>query len=96
VEKNAAYPPAVKDLKEEEAMPEGCELRQSKYLNNIIEQDYRGIKRITRPMLGFKSFDAAQATLTGIELMRMLRKDQLDGEDMEGLTVAERFYELAA
>jgi putative transposase len=39
-----------------------------------IEQDHRGIKRITRPMLGFKAFDAAQATLVGIELMHMIKK----------------------
>jgi transposase-like protein len=45
-----------------------------KYLNNIIEQDHRSVKRVTRPMLGFKSFDAAQSTLAGIELMHMLRK----------------------
>jgi putative transposase len=43
-----------------------------KYLNNVVEQDHRAVKRITRPMLGFKSFDAAQYTLTGIELMHML------------------------
>jgi transposase-like protein len=72
------------------------ELRQIKYLNNIVEQDHRGIKRVTRPLLGFKSFDAAQSTLTGIELMRMLRKGQLDGEEMDSLTVAEQFYKLAA
>jgi len=72
------------------------EIRQTKYLNNIVEQDHRGIKRVTRPMLGFKSFDAAQSTLTGIELMRMLRKGQLDREEMDGLTVAEQFYKLAA
>ena len=47
---------------------------QVKYLNNIIEQDHRSVKRVTRPMLGFKSFDAAQSTLAGIELMHMLRK----------------------
>jgi putative transposase len=50
------------------------EIRQIKYLNNMVEQDYRGVKRITRPMLGFKSFEAAQATLVGIELMLMPRK----------------------
>ena len=44
-------------------------IRQVKYLNNVVEQDHRAIKRVTRPMLGFKSFDAAQATLTGIELI---------------------------
>jgi DDE domain len=49
------------------------EIRQIKYLNNLVEQDHRGVKRITRPMLGFKSFDAAQATLVGVELMRMIK-----------------------
>ncbi len=45
------------------------EIRKCKYLNNIVEQDHRGVKRVTRPMLGFKSFDATQATLTGIALI---------------------------
>src|SRR5215831_17107027 len=49
-------------------------IRQVKYLNNIVEQDPRGVKRITRPMLGFKSFAAAQDTLVGIELMHMMHK----------------------
>ena len=56
-------------------------IRQVKYLNNMIEQDHRGIKRVTRPMLGFKSFDAAQDTLIGIELMHMLKKRQLVVEE---------------
>jgi putative transposase len=56
-------------------------IRQVKYLNNIVEQDHRGVKRITRPMLGFKAFDAAQATLVGIELMHMIRKRQLVVEE---------------
>src|SRR5215813_13566776 len=56
-------------------------IRQVKYLNNIIEQDHRSVKRVTRPMLGFKAFDAAQCTLVGIELMHMLKKGQLIGED---------------
>jgi len=47
-------------------------------------------------MLGFKSFNAAQSTLTGIELVRMLRKGQLNGEEMKGLTAAEQFTKLAA
>jgi transposase-like protein len=68
-----------------------------KYLNNIVEQDHRTVKRITRPMLGFKSFDAAQDTLAGIELMYMLKKRQMtDKEGAEGLTAAEQFYTLAA
>jgi putative transposase len=72
-------------------------IRQVKYLNNIIEQDHRGVKRMTRPMLGFKSYAAAQATLIGIELMHMLKKGQLVGEEgAEGLTPAKQFYALAA
>jgi putative transposase len=72
-------------------------IRQVKYLNNIIEQDHRAVKRVTRPMLGFKAFDAAQGTLAGVELMHMLKKRQLvvtPGE--KGLTAAEQFYALAA
>jgi putative transposase len=72
-------------------------IRQVKYLNNIVEQDHRGVKRITRPMLGFKSFEAAQDTLVGIELMHMIKKKQLIvGTGDEGLTAAEQFYALAA
>lgn len=67
------------------------EIRKTKYLNNIVEQDHRGVKRVTRPMLGFKSFEAAQSTLTGIELIRMIKKDQ-----MEGLSAAKKFYALAS
>src|SRR6266568_4027641 len=72
-------------------------IRQVKYLNNIVEQDHRGVKRVTRPMLGFKSFAAAQDTLVGIELMHMIKKRQLVVEEGdEGLTAAELFYSLAA
>ena len=71
-------------------------IRQVKYLNNIVEQDHRGVKRVTRPMLGFKSFDAAQSTLAGIELMHMLKKGQLEGEEVKGRSTAEQFYGLAA
>jgi putative transposase len=72
-------------------------IRQVKYLNNMVEQDHRGIKRVTRPMLGFKSFTAAQDTLVGIELTHMIRKKQLVVEaGEEGLTAAEQFYSLAA
>src|SRR5215510_10566126 len=72
-------------------------IRQVKYLNNVVEQDHRAVKRVTRPMLGFKSFDAAQATLAGIELMHMLKKRQLVVEaGTKGLTAAEQFFSLAA
>jgi putative transposase len=72
-------------------------IRQVKYLNNIVEQDHRGVKRVTRPMLGFKSFEAAQCTLAGVELMHMIKKRQMvvEGGD-EGCTAAEQFYALAS
>jgi putative transposase len=65
---------------------------QSKYLNNIVEQDHRFIKKITRPMLGFKSFASAEATLAGIELHHIIRKEQLN---LEESTPFEQFYALA-
>jgi len=65
--------------------------------DHTIEQDHRGVKRVTRPMLGFKAFDAAQDTLVGIELMHMIKKRQLVvGAGEESLTAAEQFYSLAA
>ena len=71
----------------------GIEMRQIKYLNNIVEQDHRAIKRQIRPMLGFKSFWSAAVTLAGVELMHMIRKGQLllRGE----LCSAQQFYSLA-
>jgi putative transposase len=71
-------------------------LGQIKYLSNIIEQDQRGVKRVTRPMLGFKAFAAAQSTPVGIELMPMLRKGQSADGVEKGLTPAEQFYALAS
>jgi len=64
--------------------------------DHTIEQDHRGVKRVTRPMLGFKSFDAAQSTLVGIALMHMLRKGQLTDGVEQDLTAAEQFYALAS
>src|SRR5437660_11526386 len=72
-------------------------IRQVKYLNNVVEQDHRGVKRVTRPLLGFKSLEAAQSTLVSIELMHMIKKRQVVMEaGDEGLTAAEQFYALAA
>jgi putative transposase len=63
----------------------------------MVEQDHRAVKRVARPMLGFKSFAAAHDTVVGIELMHMLKKGQLVGRDgAEGLTPVEQFYALAA
>jgi putative transposase len=70
--------------------------RQVRYLNNVVEQDHRAVKRITRPILGCKSCETAQCALAGIELMHMLRKGQLEGGQEQGHTPAEQFYSLAA
>jgi transposase-like protein len=70
-------------------------VRQVKYLNNIVEQDHRAIKRVTRPMLNFKSFRAARNVLAGIELMHMIRKGQLLLEGSIELSFADQFYALA-
>jgi putative transposase len=69
-------------------------IRQIKYLNNIVEQDHRGIKRIVNPMMGFKSFYSAQATIAGIELYRMLKKNQ--HINASNVPAFEQFYALAA
>jgi transposase-like protein len=67
VDKNAAYPAAMEALKVDETLAETTELWQMKYLNNVVEQDHRNIKRIARPMMGFKTFNSARRTLSGIE-----------------------------
>ena len=79
VDKNAAYPAAVDDLKADEQLPGTTELRQVKYLNNRVEQDHRFIKRLTKPGMGFGSFNTARRTLRGFEAMNMIRKGQVQG-----------------
>ena len=79
VDKNAAYPAAVDDLKADEQLPETTKLRQVKYLNNRVEQDHRFIKRLTKPGMGFGSFNTARRTLRGMEAMNMIRKGQVQG-----------------
>ena len=95
IDGSAANEAAIKSYNAEHGT--AIAIRKVKYLNNIVEQDHRGVKRITRPMLGFKAFDAAQSTLVGIELMHMIKKRQLVIEEgNEGRTAAELFYSLAA
>ena len=53
------------------------ELRQSKYLNNLIEQDHRAVKRQVRPMMGFETFESARKLIAGVEVMHMIKKGQL-------------------
>jgi len=79
VDKHAGYPKAFAELKAEGHLPESCELRQVKYLNTLIEQDHRCIKRLTKLGMGFFSFETAWRTLQGYETMNMIRKGQLQG-----------------
>jgi transposase-like protein len=69
------------------------EIRRIKYLNNIVEQDHRAVKRVVRPTMGFKSFRSAAATLAGVELMHIIRKGQLRARGK--LRPAQQFYALA-
>lgn len=70
-------------------------VRQVKYLNNIVEQDHRAIKRVTRPMLNLKSFRAAGSVLAGIELIHMIRNGQFATNDANRMSFADRFSMLA-
>ena len=72
----AASHRAVRELKAEGLLPAETKLRSSKYLNNLIEQDHRGVKQRIATMLGFKGFAAAAITIAGIELMHRIRKGQ--------------------
>lgn len=77
VDKNPAYSKAIKELKAAQKLPEIVKLRQIKYLNNIVEQDHRGIKQLIKPGMGFGSFNTARRTIRGYEIMNMLRKGQV-------------------
>ena len=79
VDKNPTYPPAVEELKAESVLPESCNLQQCKFLNNIVEQDHRFIKRLVRPGLGFGEFHSAKRTVQGYEAMNRIRKGQIKG-----------------
>jgi transposase-like protein len=84
VDKNAAYPEAFTSSKDERVLPHDCKLRRVKYLNNIIEQDHRFVKKKARAAQCFKKFYTSERTLEGIEAMNMMRKGQvkrLGGDD---------------
>jgi transposase-like protein len=100
VDKNAAYPNATKAMKKAGELWRFTKLRQVKYLNNIVEQDHRRIKRLVRPGLGFESFHTARRTLAGYEILAMVRKGQvaaLPANDMptQGAFIASLFGAVA-
>jgi len=87
VDKNAAYPEAFSTSQEERVVPQDCQLQRVKYLNNVIEQDHRFIKKKVRASQCFKGFHTAEKTLEGIEAVNMMRKEQvkrLAGSDVRG------------
>ena len=95
IDKSGANTAGINAINEDLVQDKRIEIRQIKYLNNIVEQDHRFIKKITKPMKGFKSFNSARATLSGIELHHMLRKGQ-HREKAVIKTAWEQFYSLAA
>jgi transposase-like protein len=100
VDKNPAYPCAVEQMKEDGELWRCSRLRQCKFLNNIVEQDHRRMKRLVRPGLGFGSFWTARRTLAGYEVMAMVRKGQvrrIGGRDMRAqATFVAELFDVAA
>jgi transposase-like protein len=84
---HGAYPPAVAQLKDEGALAENCRHRVGRYLNNLVEQDHRAIKRRVKASQHFRCFWAAWRTLAGYEAIHMLRKGQAFGSSSQGNTV---------
>ncbi len=93
MDKSGSNKAVIDEINCDREMP--IEVRQIKYLNNIVEQDHRSIKRIVRPMLNFKSFRSARNVLAGIELMHMIHKGQMMMEGANKMCFAEQFYALA-
>ena len=96
IDKSGANTAAPATLNADKPAEESITVRQSKYLNNLVEQDHRNIKRRIRQMLRFKSFRRAQTLLAGIELLHMIRKGQYQHPQHDGLSPVEQFYLLAA
>ena len=93
MDKSGSNKAAMDEINKDRVDP--IEVRQIKYLNNIVEQDHRAVKRITKPMMGFKSFRAARNVIAGIELMHMIRKGQMIATEGVKRSFAEQFYALA-
>jgi putative transposase len=90
MDKSGANKAAVDEINRSQEVP--TIVHQIKYLNNIVEQDHRAIKRVTRPMLNFTSFRSASNVLAGVELMHMIRKDQCAIDGITAMSFADQFY----
>ena len=93
MDKSGSNKAAIDQINESMEVP--MIIRRIKYLNNIVEQDHREVKQITKAMLGFKSFKAAKSVLSGIELMHTIRKEQSHFAGSEERSFADQFYALA-
>ena len=93
IDKSGANTAAIRSVNDDACLD--IELRKCKYLNNIVEQDHRAVKRITNPMLGFKSFWSAQKLIAGIKTMLMVKKGQLHCPSGQAMSAAGQFYSLA-
>ncbi|MGL5421775.1 MAG: IS6 family transposase [Serratia fonticola] len=96
IDKSGASTAALTILNANKPEEETITVRQNKYLNNLVEQEHRNIKRRIRSMLGFNSFRRAETLLAGIELLHMIGKGQYQHPQNEGLSPAKQFYLLAA
>src|SRR3954454_23019378 len=100
VDKNPAYPLAISEMQQDAELWRFSQLRRVKFLNNIVEQDHRRVKRLTRPGLGFGGFWTARRTLAGFEAMAMIRKGQVQnigGSDIRAqATFIAELFQLAA
>lgn len=95
IDKSGSNTCALNSYNEGLSKEQKIEIRQNKYLNNIIEQDHRFIKKRTKPMLGFKSFRSAKITITGIENIRIIQKGQIIGSN-DNVCTFENFKMLMA
>ena len=93
IDKSGANTAAIASVIADTGVP--IQLRQSKYLNNLVEQEHRFIKRMIRPKLGFKSFRGASIVLAGIETKHLIRKGQLRRTQGQATSAANQFYSLA-
>ena len=93
IDKSGSNTAAITSMQADSGLP--IQMRQSKYLNNLVEQDHRAVKRITRPMLGFKSFRCARILIAGIETMHMIRKGQRGALKDLASSAANQLYSLA-
>ena len=93
IDKSGANTAAIRSVNQDACLD--IVLRQSKYLNNMIEQDHRAVKRVTNPMMGFKSFWSAQKLIARIETTHMIKKEQLHCPGGQPMPTADQFFSLA-